>query len=197
MVSIQTPAHLGGHFNVTHIDEGALTWLIREHGVESMLDLGCGPGGMMDLASRKGLRVLGLDGDPQIAETRHEDERFVEHDFSVGGAYTPEGEYDLCWSVEFLEHLAEQWLPHIQPVLQACRLIVCTAAPPGWPGPQHYNCQPQTYWRAFFATRLKPAYWLDEEGTQQLEAQSTMQREFIRRRGMLFRRGECEEWEAR
>ncbi len=63
---MRTAAHLGGHFGVTQVDEGVLDCLIAERGVASVLDVGCGPGGMLDLARRRGLRALGVDGDPSV-----------------------------------------------------------------------------------------------------------------------------------
>jgi 2-polyprenyl-3-methyl-5-hydroxy-6-metoxy-1,4-benzoquinol methylase len=54
--------HLGGHNGLTHLDEGALTWL-KQLGHTSFLDIGCGPGGMVELAEQLGFKVLGVDGD--------------------------------------------------------------------------------------------------------------------------------------
>ena len=42
--------HLGGHQGTTHIDKGTLRWAIDKLNVTSMLDVGCGPGGMVELA---------------------------------------------------------------------------------------------------------------------------------------------------
>ena len=62
-----TPPHLGGHLNKTHIDEGALDYLIKKFEIQSMLDIGCGPGGMIGVARAKGLDAWGIDGDPSCA----------------------------------------------------------------------------------------------------------------------------------
>ena len=56
-------AHLGGHQNKTHLDHGALDWLIKTTNAKTFLDIGCGPGGMVELAKSKGLLVKGIDGD--------------------------------------------------------------------------------------------------------------------------------------
>ena len=37
--------------------------MISKYKIESYVDVGCGPGGMVELAASKGLRVLGVDGD--------------------------------------------------------------------------------------------------------------------------------------
>lgn len=43
------PEHLGGHKNRTHLDEGSLDHCIKILQVKSMLDIGCGPGGMVEI----------------------------------------------------------------------------------------------------------------------------------------------------
>ena len=34
-------AHLGGHQNKTHLDHGALDWLIKTTNAKTFLDIGC------------------------------------------------------------------------------------------------------------------------------------------------------------
>lgn len=55
--------HLGGHNYKTHLDEGALSWLIKTFNATSCLDIGCGPGGMVELAEQHCLKSHGVDGD--------------------------------------------------------------------------------------------------------------------------------------
>ena len=66
------PEHLGGHKNITHLDEGALDHMMRILNVKSMLDIGCGPGGMVKLAKSKGLDAYGIDGDFSVERDNHE-----------------------------------------------------------------------------------------------------------------------------
>jgi hypothetical protein len=49
------PPHLGGHFGNTNVDAPTLHYLIARYGVATMLDVGCGPGGMLDIAKSMGL----------------------------------------------------------------------------------------------------------------------------------------------
>ena len=56
-VNKDLPAHLGGHDNETHLDNGVLDYMISKYKIESYVDVGCGPGGMVELAASKGLRV--------------------------------------------------------------------------------------------------------------------------------------------
>ena len=60
---MELEAHLGGHQGKTHTDEGTLRWAISKLGIKSMLDIGCGPGGMVELANKMGVDAHGLDGD--------------------------------------------------------------------------------------------------------------------------------------
>lgn len=42
--------HLGGHGFKTHLDHGLLNFFKNEFNCKSLLDIGCGPGGMVKLA---------------------------------------------------------------------------------------------------------------------------------------------------
>ena len=64
------PEHLGGHKNRTHLDEGSLDHCIETLQVKSMLDIGCGPGGMVALARSKGLKAYGIDGDFEVKRSK-------------------------------------------------------------------------------------------------------------------------------
>ena len=135
--------HLGGHQGQSHIDKGTLGFLINEFDIKSMVDIGQGPGGMVELAKSKGLEVIGVDGDPSVKAD-------ITHDYNTGPLIldTP---VDLAWSVEFLEHVDEQYLPHFMETFKCARYILCTGAKPGEPGHHHVNCQPAHYWIGKFA----------------------------------------------
>ena len=47
----KTPEHLGGHLNRTNTDEPLLRYIKERFKVETMLDIGCGPGGMKEIAN--------------------------------------------------------------------------------------------------------------------------------------------------
>ena len=71
----------------------------------SFLDIGCGPGGMVQLAEQHKLKALGIDGDHTV--TRHDPTSFLIHDFTTGPAPIT-GLYDIGWCVEFVEHVYEK-----------------------------------------------------------------------------------------
>ena len=76
--------HLGGHQGKTHTDEGTLNWAIHYLDVKSMLDIGCGPGGMVELANNMGVDAFGVDGDYTLQ--RYDESKFLIHDFQTGPA---------------------------------------------------------------------------------------------------------------
>lgn len=177
-------SHLGGHFGITHLDQGALQSLIDRFAIQSMIDVGCGPGGMVALAHRLGIDALGIDGDglmfkrwPKLRS------RFVLHDFSRAPLRGLPS-CDLAWSCEFLEHVEERYQAHYMPAFETARIVVCTAAPPGMKGHHHVNCQPSHYWTDVFE---RHGFEFDEAETERVRKASTMKRDFIRVRGLCFR----------
>ena len=174
------PDHLGGHLDKTHNDRGTLTYLIENYGIKSFLDIGCGPGGMVNLAEMRGLKAIGIDGDWQVDK---ETSNIVIHDFTTGPAPI-QGEYDVGWSVEFLEHVEEKYQENYMKAFQLCDYVIATAAPPGYPGHHHVNCQPESYWHEVFD---KYGFEYDDEVTQKIRKEySTMQKPFMQRTGMFF-----------
>ena len=178
--------HLGGHQNKTHLDNGALDWLIKTFHVKSFLDIGCGPGGMVELAKSKGLLVKGIDGDHTLKRPNETD--YTLHDFTKA-PLIPDFEYDIGWSVEFVEHVEEKYIPNYMPCFQSCNTVVITYAPPGWEGHHHVNLKDEDYWIQTFATNgLKH----NAEMTHQLRQHSTMnlgkkgKKAFVRNRGLVF-----------
>ena len=57
------PEHLGGHLNKVHTDRGSLLYLKDKYNIQTMLDVGCGPGHMVQIANDRGIRAWGIDGD--------------------------------------------------------------------------------------------------------------------------------------
>lgn len=175
----QLPPHLGGHFGNTNMDEATLDYLIKRFNVESFLDVGCGPGGMVEAAERRGLKALGIDGDYSFGENEHR----IIHDYAEGSLSFggPMGDYDLIWCTEFVEHVEEQYVPNFFATFDAGRVLFLTAAPPGFPGWHHVNCQPESYW----TDRLAQRGWVvDTEATQWVRDNGG--HVFSRRQGLVF-----------
>ena len=178
-----TAAHLGGHCYKTWTDAGALSFLRQRFGVQSMLDIGCGPGWMREIADELNISWRGIDGDQSVIG-----DRTLLHDFTSGAAQLDRS-YDLAWSVEFLEHVEEKYQENYLDAFARCELIACTAAPPGWKGHHHVTCRPREYWIGVFG---RIGFTYDDRETMSMINASTMKRRrgrsFMMMTGMLFRR---------
>lgn len=179
------PQHLGGHENETHIDDGALSYLIEAHNFKSMVDIGCGPGGMVDLARRKGLDVVGLDGDYTVQRPESIQDLIKIHDFTTG-SYDLGKIYDLAWTVEFVEHVDEKYMDNFIDVMKQCRYVVMTHAFPGQPGHHHVNCKHASYWLKEMSNR---GFTYDPRATRNIRAASTMRERYIRQQSLFFVNG--------
>lgn len=170
--------HLGGHLNVTHIDTKILDYFIDSYKIKNFLDIGCGPGGMVELALSKGLNSLGIDGD----YTLNLSDNFIIHDYTTGPLILNE-RYDLVWSCEFVEHVEEIYLDNFMKTFQSGNIVCMTYAPPGKKGHHHVNLKTESYWINIFKDY---GFKFDKELTKKLRTISFMEREFFRDYGLVF-----------
>ena len=145
--------HIGGHSSKTWTDEGALKYMSNKFRTKTFIDIGCGPGGQIKVASDLGLLAFGVDGDPLMAENP----KVQLMDFSVTKASAdnivslPEcGYFDIGWSTEFLEHVDAEYIPNFMPAFALCKYVVITHATPGQGGFHHVNEQIFDYWENIF-----------------------------------------------
>jgi hypothetical protein len=141
------PDHLGGHKNNTHLDQGALEFAISQFGVKTMLDIGCGPAGMVELARTLGIDAQGIDGD---FEVKRPSVPVTVHDYEKGPGPLNDLAVDLVWSCEFVEHVYEEFVPNFMQDFQRGRVVFMTYAPPNTPGHHHVNCNTKEYWISVF-----------------------------------------------
>jgi hypothetical protein len=138
---------------------------------------------MREIADELRIEWNGIDGDASVAG-----DRTLIHDFTTGVANIS-SQYDLAWSVEFLEHVEEKYQRNYLDAFIRCNLIACTAAPPGWKGHHHVNCKPRSYWIDVFGGL---GFTYDAKSTESMIKASTMKRRkgrsFMMMTGMLFRR---------
>jgi SAM-dependent methyltransferase len=153
-----TPAHLGGHMNMSWVDEPVLDYLTARYNIRSVLDVGCGLGGMIDLALQRGIASYGVDGDPQVERPGV----FI-HDFTEGPFEKLPYAFDLIWCVEFVEHVEAQYIDNFLTTFDAGRVLYLTHALPGQGGHHHVNEQNMFYWTAILAER---GWQVDIEATQ-------------------------------
>jgi len=171
---------LGGHAGITHIDEGSLTFLKNQLGVKTILDIGCGPGGQIKAARSLGIDSIGIDGDKEVLSISEVPERIKIHDFRSGPWIGDK--VDAIWSIEFLEHVDEQFIENYMSTFKLGSWVVCTASQNAGV-PYHVNCKPLEYWIESFK---RYGFKYEEDLTNQLKKLSTMKRKFIQETGMVF-----------
>ena len=172
--------HLSGHSSKTWVDEGAFKKLVELINFKSLIDVGCGPGGIVKFSNSLGIKSIGVDGDNSISRDIEND--FYLHDYTKG-VFDINLKFDLCWCVEFLEHVEEKYIPNYMPLFEKGKMAVVTAAPPGWPGHHHVNCREESYWVDVFKN-----YGLrfNEQLTNEFKGLSQMRKNFFKRAGMVF-----------
>jgi SAM-dependent methyltransferase len=171
------PKHLGGHANITHLDVQNLKYLQDKYKIQTMVDIGCGPGGMIRKANSMGIASCGIDGDFTLDFT---DISVVLNDFTKS-SYKFETTFDLAWSVEFVEHVEEQYIPNFMSVFKQAKYVFMTYSPMecGY----HYNVKDSPYWIKVFEDY---GFTHDEEETKFIRNNSSMQRNFVRDCGHFF-----------
>ena len=172
-------SHLGGHGFKTNTDKPVFDHIVDKFNIKSMVDIGCGIGGMQELAEEKNVKWYGIDGDNLVIETT---ENTLLHDFTLSSPNISM-DFDLAWSVEFLEHVNEEYMDNYMQIFQKSTYICCTAAPPGTPGHHHVNCKDLNYWIDAFS---QYGFTYDLEYTQKLHNISKMRTKFFKKTGMFF-----------
>ena len=77
------PEHLGGHMNMVHTDRATLLYLQEKYNINSMVDVGCGPGDMVMIAKDRGINAMGIDGDFTLQDMwKARELPIVLHDFT-------------------------------------------------------------------------------------------------------------------
>ena len=179
----ELPDHLGGHLDKVHVDVGLLDFLKKRLDIKTMMDIGCGPGWQISLALARGIDAFGIDGDFTIDFSSDVQDRITLYDFAQGSPDLSDEQFDLAWSVEFLEHVEEEYMANYMSVFQRCKYVVCTHATPDMPGHHHVNLQKADYWIDRFE---EYGFEYDYDRTVEIRAQSTMTKKFMQTSGLFF-----------
>ena len=139
-------SHLGGHYFFTSMFMDELDFLKNKFNIKSMLDIGCGLGGMVEFANFIDIYSVGVDGDTTLGEKPY----VIYHDFNDGEVQL-EDKFDLVYSIEFVEHVYEKFIPNYMPLFQKGNYVIMSGATPGQGGYHHVNEQPREYWIDKFA----------------------------------------------
>ena len=180
----------GALINGTHCGH-LLEAVCKLFGPQSVLDVGCGPMAAVDYFVRAGiLRVQGIDTDDSLLTNEAAKphlSRLILADLEVKPVEF-EDRFDLVWSFECAEHIANTGNFLHTVCTNAEHIIVMTAAQPGQSGFHHVNCQPIAYW-----VQQIEAYdfiYCDGE-TRQLKAANRLdsyKHNWFAENGMVFRR---------
>lgn len=176
---MKLPDHLGGHCEITHIDLAILKYF-KNLNYKTFLDIGCGPGGMLDAALDLGYKVQGVDGD--FVVKRNNPDIVLIHDYITGPLILDEI-YDLVWTCEFVEHVEEQYVENYMKTIQSGKTVCMTFAPPKKKGYHHVNLKPESYWIEVFQNY---GFSFNKDLTEELRLVSSMDREFFRKNGLVF-----------
>ena len=122
-------------------------WLVKDRGVQSVIDVGCGEGIAVKYFSSLGCVVRGIEGIKQ----KHLS--ITEHDYTTGPFKLPAWArpFDLCWSCEFVEHVEEEYVPNFLATFMCAKMVMMTHAWPNQDGYHHVNCQTPDYWKGAMA----------------------------------------------
>jgi SAM-dependent methyltransferase len=129
---------------------------------------------MLDVAAGLGLTAGGVDGDPHMERSNVQI-----HDYTEGPL--PSDGWDLVWCMEFVEHVEARYQDNYLATFDGGKVLFLTAAPPGFPGWHHVNCQPQGYWISLLEQR---GWKLDVETTQWVRQNGG--HPFSTRQGLVF-----------
>ena len=121
-------------------------YLLKTIGGNSVVDVGCGFGFHTKYFKEMlGCKVLGIEGSSKVVDICLLPNDIVCHDYTTG-SYVPSETYDLCWCIEFVEHVDEQYIDNFINTFKKCRYLAMTHGLPGQGGYHHVNCQPPEYW---------------------------------------------------
>jgi len=140
------PQHIGGWLaNDTQSWEPKLwNWLIHTQKIKSLVDVGCGSGLVTNYFHERGVDVTCLEGSSEGIQRSHlPADRIVHHDFSRGPWY-PKKVVDLAYSVEFLEHLADEHMDNVMALFKSARYVIIAASKNG--GHHHVNVHFRWWW---------------------------------------------------
>jgi len=117
--------------------------------LQSVIDLGCGPGTYLLPFVRAGCWVLGVDAEPTAGGQLPEG---CFRQLDLRRPLPKLGRFDLALCIETAEHLqaefAEQLVANVAAVAP---VVFWSAAHPGHGGQHHHHEQPPAYWEALFS----------------------------------------------
>jgi SAM-dependent methyltransferase len=126
--------------------------IYREFRPTTAIDIGCGPGMILERLGALGVLVSGVDGSRHAFDYASDVVKpaiLVQDILTLHEIQHTEGGVVIC--TEVAEHLDEKDAPKLVALLASAMCpVVFTAAPPGQDGHHHVNCRPIQYWIDMF-----------------------------------------------
>jgi len=130
-------------------------WVSENLQPKTIIDVGCGPGHMMEAFHNRKIDVFGVDiSKHALNKVREKNLKAKKVDLTKPNITLPGVPYDLAISCEVAEHLHEKYAnTFVKRMCEASNTIYITAAEPDknmGPGMMHFNEQPNEYWIKLF-----------------------------------------------
>lgn len=170
------PDHLGGHLGFTAMLIPTFQYIVDKYNIKSMLDIGCGPAGMVEYANHKGIYSIGIDGDFALDKKEY----VLVHDFTTG-KINLDKKFDFIYSTEFFEHVDAIHMDNFLCLFKNAKYAFVSAAPPGQGGHHHVNEQSKDFW----IDKLKE-YGLKYLIEDSEEISKTSEDNLVRKNSMFF-----------
>lgn len=140
-------------------------WVYKYFGPKRIIDIGCGPGHLMNALRQYGIDTFGVDISKEaIRRSREKGLAVSFFDLTRSDLILPGIPYDLAISCEVAEHLEERFArTFVEKLTGAANVIFMTAAEPSQGGLYHYNEQPNEYW---IALMREYGFELDNNATE-------------------------------
>ena len=170
------PDHLGGHLGFTSMLIPTFNHIVSKYEIKSVLDVGCGPAGMVEYANYNGIYSIGIDGDFGLPKKDY----VLVHDFTEGKIEFDK-KFDLIYSTEFFEHVDKIYMDNFLCLFKNAKYAFVSAAPPGQGGHHHVNEQTKEFW----IDTLKE-YGLKYLPEDSEEISNTNESDLVRKNSMFF-----------
>lgn len=139
-------AHIGGwkHNDTQGWEPNVWNWLIDIQKVNTFMDIGCGAGIVTKYFLDRGVDARCVEASNEaINHSFVPRDRIIQHDFTRGPWY-PKETVDVMYTVEFLEHVDQQYLDNVVALMKSARYIVMSASKMG--GWSHVNVHFKWWW---------------------------------------------------
>jgi SAM-dependent methyltransferase len=132
-----------------HLFDGFAAAIVAELSPHTVLDLGCGPGLLVEALRQRGVEAWGVD----ISEYAIEHAAAGAREFCRVGSVTDpiEGDFDLIVCIEVLEHVPQQYAnAAVEEMSRHARRVLFSSSPDEFRDPSHTNVQPTEFWVGLF-----------------------------------------------